>query len=82
MLLCDTNVWLALTLSTHVHHDVARTWLESVDEPEAIHFCRATQQSLLRLLTTRAVLNAHGSDALTNAQAWAAYELSWQMIES
>lgn len=73
MLLCDTNVWLALTLSGHVHHQAARTWLDTIDEPAVIHFCRATQQSLLRLLTTRTVLGAYGTAALTNAEAWSVY---------
>ncbi|MBS9534223.1 type II toxin-antitoxin system VapC family toxin [Mycobacterium sp. M1] len=73
MLLCDTNVWLALALSGHVHHGIARAWLDTVDEPGVIHFCRATQQSLLRLLTNRRVLGAYGIPPLTNAEAWAAY---------
>lgn len=66
---CDTNVWLALALSGHVHHDIARAWLETVDEPVTVYFCRVTQQAFLRLLTTNAVLAA-----LTNAQAWDAYQ--------
>jgi toxin-antitoxin system PIN domain toxin len=73
MLLCDTNVWFALALSKHVHHDAARQWLDSIDEPAIIHFCRATQQSLLRLLTNRTVLGAYGNAPLTNNEAWAAY---------
>ncbi|MEZ0366723.1 TA system VapC family ribonuclease toxin [Mycobacterium sp. pUA109] len=73
MLLCDTNVWLALTLSAHTHHPAARAWLDTVDEPAAIHFCRATQQSFLRLLTNRTVLGAYGNAALTNAEAWSVY---------
>ncbi|ORV18231.1 type II toxin-antitoxin system VapC family toxin [Mycobacterium celatum] len=72
MQLCDTNVWLALALSGHVHHDVARRWLDTIDEPGVIHFCRATQQSFLRLLTNRTVLGAYGLPPLTNSQAWAA----------
>lgn len=73
MQLCDTNVWLALALSGHIHHRVARTWLDAIDEPGVIHFCRATQQSFLRLLTNRSVLGAYGRPPLTNSQAWAAY---------
>ncbi|MGH3680469.1 MAG: TA system VapC family ribonuclease toxin [Natronosporangium sp.] len=72
--LCDTNVWLALAISGHVHHPPARAWLETVEEPESIQFCRATQQSFLRLLTTAAVLAPYGSPPLTNEEAWAAYE--------
>ncbi|BBX95837.1 type II toxin-antitoxin system VapC family toxin [Mycobacterium lacus] len=73
MLLCDTNIWLALALSGHGHHSAARAWLDTIDAPAAIHFCRATQQSLLRLLTNRTVLGAYGSPPLTNRDAWAAY---------
>ncbi|CAN5739294.1 type II toxin-antitoxin system VapC family toxin [soil metagenome] len=74
MILCDSNVWLALALSGHVHHLPARAWLDAVDEPAAINFCRATQQSFLRLLTSTAVFAPYGNRALTNMQAWAAYQ--------
>jgi len=74
MILCDTNVWLALALSGHGHHSATRSWLETVDDPGAIRFCRATQQSLLRLLTNTAVLAPYGRPPLTNAQAWTVYE--------
>lgn len=72
--LCDSNVWLALALSRHAHHAKARAWLESVEEPASIAFCRATQQAFLRLLTNTAVLAPYGSPPLTNRQAWTAYE--------
>jgi toxin-antitoxin system PIN domain toxin len=74
MQLCDANVWLALALSGHVHHGVARRWLDEDHEPGTIAFCRATQQSLLRLLTNTTVLSPYGNPPLTNDQAWAAYE--------
>ena len=32
--------------------------------------CRATQTALLRLLTTKAVMNGYGSRPLTNREAW------------
>ena len=73
MLLCDTNVWLALALSKHGHHDSARGWLDTIDERAVIHFCRATQQSFLRLLTNRTVLGAYGNAPLTNDEAWSVY---------
>jgi uncharacterized protein len=72
--LCDSNVWLALALSGHMHHATARAWLDTVDEPASVLFCRATQQTLLRLLTNAAVLAPYGNPPLTNAEAWAAYE--------
>jgi len=72
--LCDSNVWLALALSGHAHHGLARDWLDSVDEPATVVFCRSTQQSFLRLLTNAAVLAPYGSPPLTNREAWQAYE--------
>jgi toxin-antitoxin system PIN domain toxin len=72
--LCDTNVWLALSLSGHVHHHLARDWLDTVDEPVSIVFCRATQQGLLRLLTNASVLAPYGNPPLTNKEAWDVYE--------
>ncbi len=74
MNLCDSNVWLALALSAHVHQPAAREWLESVSERDSVLFCRATEQSFLRLLTNAAVLAPYGNSPLTNREAWAAYE--------
>jgi uncharacterized protein len=73
-MLCDSNVWLALALSKHVHHTAAQEWLRTVEEPASVLFCRATQQSFLRLLTNASVLGAYGNPPLTNREAWSAYE--------
>lgn len=55
MLLCDSNVWLALALSRHAHHSAAREWFESIEQPGAVLWCRATQQAgRLRMVTTDA----------------------------
>jgi uncharacterized protein len=74
VLLCDSNVWLALALSKHVHHRAARDWLQTVEGRDSVLFCRATQQSFLRLLTNAAVLGPYGNPPLTNRLAWKAYE--------
>jgi len=74
VVLCDSNVWLALALSEHAHHIAAREWLDTVKEPASVIFCRATQQSFLRLLTNVSVLGPYGVPPLTNRQAWSAYE--------
>lgn len=74
MILCDSNVWLALALSKHSHHTAAREWLATIQAPGSVLLCRATQQTFLRLLTNTAVLGAYGNPALTNRQAWAACE--------
>jgi toxin-antitoxin system PIN domain toxin len=72
--LCDSNVWLALVLSKHGHHTVAREWLGTIEAHASVLLCRATQQTFLRLLTNAAVLRAYGIPPLTNRQAWSAYE--------
>lgn len=71
--LCDSNVWLALTLSKHRHQAPAREWFESVSEPDTVLFCRSTQQAYLRLLTNASVLAPYGNPPLTNEAAWSAY---------
>jgi toxin-antitoxin system PIN domain toxin len=70
MKLPDVNVWLALALSGHTHHKAASTWLDAEQESASLCFCRATQQGLLRLLTTSEVLAAYGNPPLTNREAW------------
>jgi toxin-antitoxin system PIN domain toxin len=74
LILADSNIWLALSLSAHVHQDITRAWFDGVGDPGTILFCRATQQSFLRLLTSAAVLAPYGNQPLTNSQAWDAYE--------
>jgi toxin-antitoxin system PIN domain toxin len=66
----DVNVWLALMLADHIHRASAREWWES-DSSETIAFCRLTQVSVLRLLTTAAAMNGK---PLTMRQAWRAYD--------
>lgn len=72
--LCDTNVWLSLALDGHQHHTNTCEWLDGIEKPAEVYFCRATQQSLLRLLTTRAVLAAYGNPPLTTSEAWQVYD--------
>ena len=74
MNLCDSNVWLALVLSKHVHHNKAKRWFEGVDEVASIALCRQTQQTVLRLLTNAAVLGPYGNPPLSNRQAWEVLE--------
>jgi len=74
MPLADSNVWLALALSKHEFHPVARGWFRRQSSREPAFFCRLTQQTFLRLLTTKAVLAPYGTPALSNAAAWSVYE--------
>lgn len=48
----DVNVWFALLLGDHVHHGQAAEWWRR--QEGLVAFCRWTQTSLLRLLTTAA----------------------------
>ncbi len=66
----DVNVWLALLLEDHVHRSVAVRWWETASF-DAIAFSRFTQMSVLRLLTTAAVMNDR---PLTMPSAWKAYD--------
>ena len=63
---------MALLIDRHHFHAAASGWLEEVTKLEDAAFCRATQQSVLRLLTTASVFMPH-ERPLTNVQAWAAY---------
>jgi uncharacterized protein len=65
MKLLDVNVWLAAAWSRHVHHRVAKRYVDAQDADMV--FCRVTELAFLRLVTNRAVT---GEDALTRRQAW------------
>ncbi len=69
--LCDANVFIAVAVGQHSHHGPAARWFSALDEKDTAAFCRATQNSFLRLLTQKMASNY---TALTNAQAWAVYE--------
>ena len=73
MKLLDVNIWLALVLSGHTHHASVRDWLSREQTAASLCFCRATQQGLLRLLTTAEVLAIYGNPPLTNKEAWELY---------
>jgi uncharacterized protein len=65
----DISVWVAAFFPTHPFHHQAQQALIgcSVDSPAV--FCRATQQSFLRLVTTPTVLKHYGADAFSNRDA-------------
>ena len=74
MILCDSNVWVALALSQHSSHSSTLDWFDNITEAGTLLFCRPTQQAFLRLLTSAAVLAPFGNPPLTNRQAWSVYE--------
>ncbi len=69
----DANVWLALLWSRHVHSEKARLWFEQAGE-EQFFFCRFTQLTVLRLLTTEKIM---GTDAKTMSEAWSLWDQIW-----
>ncbi len=74
MILADTNFWLALSLSAHEFHGVARHWFDQQRVDHSVLFCRFTQLSVLRLLTTDGVMRLYGVPPLTNTASWAMYD--------
>jgi uncharacterized protein len=69
----DANVWLALLWSRHVHSEKAGEWFAGASD-EHFFFCRFTQLTVLRLLTTESVM---GRDAKNMSQAWDLWDKIW-----
>ena len=69
--LCDTNVFIALAVEQHTHHCLAARWFNNLGDEDTAAFCRATQNSFLRLLTRKI---ADNYSPLTNLQAWQVYD--------
>ncbi len=66
----DTNVWLALVLLEHPGHQLAQAWFTRLkQEPKSLLFCRFTEQSVLRLLTSEKILHSLNLEAFTNNEA-------------
>ncbi|MGA8873404.1 MAG: TA system VapC family ribonuclease toxin [Candidatus Acidiferrales bacterium] len=69
----DANVWVALLWSRHIHSEAATRWFEA-SSSEQFFFCRFTQITVLRLLTTEQIM---GRDAKTMAGAWSLWDQIW-----
>ena len=67
--LVDTNIWLASVFATHPGHAVALQAVQAASPAEPLLFCRTTEQSFLRLITTPALLRAYGAVGLSNREA-------------
>jgi len=70
----DVNVWLALSVQEHIHHETAMRWLQRVRLEERLIFMRYTQLGLLRLLMNPTVLNP----PLAILEAWSVFD-RWLM---
>jgi uncharacterized protein len=58
---------LALRWSRHIHSEKAREWFDLGSNDEKFSFCRITQITVLRLLTTATVT---GTEVKKIAEAW------------
>ena len=65
----DVNVWLALAVNQHPHHDAAAAYW-SAHEAGLVWFCRVTMLGLVRLLSNPKVM---GEQALDLKQSIATY---------
>jgi predicted nucleic acid-binding protein len=63
-----------LAFATHPHHAAARRAFEASDSAHPAAFCRVTQSSFLRLITTPAIQGMYGIAAITNEEAWSKYQ--------
>jgi toxin-antitoxin system PIN domain toxin len=73
----DLNVWIALAVIEHQHHEKALRWFESVGGND-LAFCRITQMGFLRLLTNAHVMKG---DQLTPSAAWQRLDRVYQEVE-
>src|SRR5262245_6916413 len=69
----DANVWLALLWSRHKHSETARSWFEQAGDEQFL-FCRFTQITVLRLLTTEKIM---GKDTKSMSEAWNLWDVIW-----
>lgn len=69
-----SNVWLAEAFAEHPAHAVSRRVLCSASADEPALWCRATQQSFLRLASTPVITQAYGVPKTSNGDAWAALQ--------
>lgn len=68
-MLFDSNIWVALTFPTHPFHPAATTVLGTCVENKPACFCRSTQQSFLRLITTPTLARTYQFPDIDNQQA-------------
>ena len=69
----DANVWLALLWNRHIHSEKAARWFDQSSD-EQFFFCRFTQLTVPRLLTTEKIM---GKDAKNMAEAWSFWDQVW-----
>ena len=65
----DANVWLALLWDRHAHSDRAREWFHGCGDEQFL-FCRFTQLTVLRLLTTKQVMGRDVKSMVGAGEVW------------
>jgi len=68
--LLDVNVWLALAMESHPHHNRAAAYWENEASPVSA-FCRLTQLAFLRHLTNKVIM---ADQVLSPSAAWKKYQ--------
>ena len=72
--LFDTNVWVALTFQEHPLHAAAKAALTNATPERKALFCRATQQSYLRLTSSANLACQYGIAPISNREAFGLFE--------
>ncbi len=67
--LFDANCWLAIAYEFHGFHDAALLAINAATVEHPVYFCRSTEQSVLRLLSTPAIQATYQSQPITNEGA-------------
>lgn len=67
--LYDASAWVAAVFPSHPAHGRVQTALEQATPEEPAVFCRATQISFVRLMTTPALLRQYAAPHMTNQSA-------------
>ncbi len=73
--LVDTSVWVAAAFQHHPAHRLAEDELNAAARRGRLCFCRTTQQSFLRLITTPSLLRQYQAEGFTNREAAVEYTL-------
>ncbi len=67
--LIDSNCWLAVAFDRHGLHTIAVAAIDKTTAEFPACFCRATEQSIVRLLSTSAIQALYESPVITNEGA-------------
>jgi uncharacterized protein len=67
--LIDSNCWLAAAFDHHACHQAALAAIEAITVEHPAYFCRAIEQSILRLLSTAAIQTLYETPLITNEGA-------------